>query len=139
MSVVINALAVSGLQWRSMQTNFCFGTWWRGQRRSSKLWCLSHYWCGQSTENDLVNVTHFYHTLGNKLEINTRCRVLGSTFDKRSTYLGSPCWMAPEVIDCGFREGGSTYDSRIDVWALGKKENMTTSTEQLRIFPHSKK
>jgi len=81
-----------------------------------------------------VNVTHFYHTLRNKLEINTRCRVLGSTFDKRSTYLGSPCWMAPEVIDCGFREGGSTYDSRIDVWALGKKENITTSTEQLRDF-----
>jgi hypothetical protein len=33
--------------------------------------------------------------------------------------------MAPEVIDCGFREGGSTYDSRIDVWALGKKEDIT--------------
>jgi hypothetical protein len=45
--------------------------------------------------------------------------------------------MAPEVIDCGLQEGGSTYDSRIDVWALGKKENITT--EQLRVSPHSKK
>jgi hypothetical protein len=32
--------------------------------------------------------------------------------------------MAPEVIDCGFREAGSTYDSRIDVWALGKEEKL---------------
>ena len=69
--------------------------------------------------------------------MNPRCRVLGSTFDKRSTYLGSPCWMAPEVIDCGFREDGSTYDSRIDVWALGELENITTVTEQLRFFSHS--
>lgn len=138
-SAVIIALAVRGLQWRSMHTNFRYRTWWREESKSPKHWCLSHYWRGRSTEDDLVNETHFYHMFRYKLEINTRCRVLGSTFEKRSTYLGSPCWMAPEVIDCDFREGGSTYDIRIDVWALGKKENITTNTEQLRVFLHSKK
>jgi hypothetical protein len=30
--------------------------------------------------------------------------------------------MAPEVVASDFEEGDKTYDSRIDVWALGKQE-----------------
>jgi serine/threonine protein kinase len=30
--------------------------------------------------------------------------------------------MAPEVILSGFMEEDKAYDSRIDVWALGKEE-----------------
>ncbi|KAJ9591056.1 hypothetical protein L9F63_027738, partial [Diploptera punctata] len=46
-------------------------------------------------------------------------RFLKNTLDKRGTYIGSPCWMAPEMITNAFRGGDKTYDSRIDVWALG--------------------
>jgi hypothetical protein len=30
--------------------------------------------------------------------------------------------MAPEVVASGFKEADKAYDSRIDVWALGKEE-----------------
>jgi hypothetical protein len=30
--------------------------------------------------------------------------------------------MAPEVVASGFEEADKTYDSRIDVWALGEQE-----------------
>ncbi|KDR20620.1 Neither inactivation nor afterpotential protein C [Zootermopsis nevadensis] len=46
-------------------------------------------------------------------------RSLKSNRDKLSSCLGSPCWMAPEVIVSGFTEGENAYDSRVDVWALG--------------------
>lgn len=46
-------------------------------------------------------------------------RFLKNTLDKRGTYVGSPCWMAPEMITNAFKEEDKSYDSRIDVWALG--------------------
>lgn len=42
------------------------------------------------------------------------CKVNG-TLDKTKTNIGSPSWMAPEVVTCG-DEG---YGNRADVWALG--------------------
>jgi hypothetical protein len=30
--------------------------------------------------------------------------------------------MAPEVVASGFKETDKSYDSRLDVWALGKQE-----------------
>lgn len=43
----------------------------------------------------------------------------GSTFGKRSTRIGSPCWMAPEMFGTPTRKNEELYGSRIDVWALG--------------------
>ncbi|KAJ0181639.1 hypothetical protein K1T71_002361 [Dendrolimus kikuchii] len=40
---------------------------------------------------------------------------LKDTMDTNKTNIGSPSWMAPEVVTCG--EGG--YGNRADVWALG--------------------
>lgn len=40
---------------------------------------------------------------------------LKDTLDKCLTNIGSPSWMAPEVVTCG-DEG---YGNRADVWALG--------------------
>ncbi|KAL0107922.1 hypothetical protein PUN28_014885 [Cardiocondyla obscurior] len=39
--------------------------------------------------------------------------------EKRRTYIGSPSWMAPEMI--GNKDSGpdNGYDSRVDVWAIG--------------------
>ena len=44
------------------------------------------------------------------------CRVSRPS-DKIKTCIGSPSWMAPEVVTCRDELGG--YDARADVWALG--------------------
>ncbi|XP_025074650.1 neither inactivation nor afterpotential protein C [Pogonomyrmex barbatus] len=46
-------------------------------------------------------------------------RMMKNELEKRHTYIGSPSWMAPEVIgnkDSGINSG---YDNRVDVWAIG--------------------
>lgn len=45
-------------------------------------------------------------------------RNIGNTMGKRGTAIGSPCWMAPEMVTSPI-EGEERYGSRIDVWALG--------------------
>lgn len=42
-------------------------------------------------------------------------RAMKSELERSRTYLGSPSWMAPEVIG----SGDDGYDSRVDVWAIG--------------------
>lgn len=51
------------------------------------------------------------------------CRRVSRPSDKIKTCIGSPSWMAPEVVTCRDELGG--YDARADVWALGmsKKKN----------------
>ncbi|XP_078268314.1 mitogen-activated protein kinase kinase kinase kinase 4 [Rhinoraja longicauda] len=43
---------------------------------------------------------------------------LGKTMEKRNTFIGTPYWMAPEVIACD-ENAESTYDYRSDLWSLG--------------------
>lgn len=44
----------------------------------------------------------------------------GDTMGKRSTCIGSPCWMAPEMFaNEAAKRNGELYGSRVDVWALG--------------------
>ncbi|XP_052892100.1 neither inactivation nor afterpotential protein C [Anopheles moucheti] len=41
-----------------------------------------------------------------------------TTLGKRGTCIGSPCWMAPEVVTSS-KSDKDVYDNRSDVWALG--------------------
>ena len=43
---------------------------------------------------------------------------LDKTIGKRNTFIGTPYWMAPEVIACD-ADPKKTYDSRSDIWSLG--------------------
>lgn len=44
----------------------------------------------------------------------------GDTMGKRSTCIGSPSWMAPEMFtNDGKKRDGELYGNRADVWALG--------------------
>ncbi|XP_058452551.1 neither inactivation nor afterpotential protein C [Malaya genurostris] len=45
-------------------------------------------------------------------------RDVKSTLGKRGTCIGSPCWMAPEIITSS-KNSDEVYDTRSDVWALG--------------------
>ncbi|KAL3313948.1 Mitogen-activated protein kinase kinase kinase kinase 4 [Cichlidogyrus casuarinus] len=43
---------------------------------------------------------------------------LDRTVSKRNTFIGTPYWMAPEVIKCE-KEEDCKYDTRSDIWSLG--------------------
>nr|XP_039270639.1 misshapen-like kinase 1 isoform X1 [Styela clava] len=43
---------------------------------------------------------------------------LDKTIGRRNTFIGTPYWMAPEVIACD-QNPNATYDYRSDVWSLG--------------------
>jgi len=43
---------------------------------------------------------------------------LARTIGKRSTFIGTPYWMAPEVIVCD-QDPNASYDTRSDIWSLG--------------------
>jgi serine/threonine protein kinase len=43
--------------------------------------------------------------------------VLSSRTEKRNTLIGTPYWMAPEIISN--KNGKAPYDERVDIWSLG--------------------
>eukprot|EP01122_Echinamoeba_exundans_P010168 TRINITY_DN3746_c0_g1_i1.p1 TRINITY_DN3746_c0_g1~~TRINITY_DN3746_c0_g1_i1.p1 ORF type:complete len:1109 (+),score=400.80 TRINITY_DN3746_c0_g1_i1:238-3564(+) len=43
--------------------------------------------------------------------------VLSSRAEKRNTLIGTPYWMAPEIISN--KNGKAPYDERVDIWSLG--------------------
>uniref|UniRef100_H2Z8H1 non-specific serine/threonine protein kinase n=1 Tax=Ciona savignyi TaxID=51511 RepID=H2Z8H1_CIOSA len=43
---------------------------------------------------------------------------LDKTIGRRNTFIGTPYWMAPEVIACE-QNASATYDYRSDIWSLG--------------------
>lgn len=52
------------------------------------------------------------------------CRKVNRTSDKVKTCIGSPSWLAPEVVTCANSDDLGGYDARTDVWALGKLVEM---------------
>lgn len=47
---------------------------------------------------------------------------LDRTIGRRNTFIGTPYWMAPEVIACD-ENPEATYDNRSDLWSLGKSHS----------------
>lgn len=45
-------------------------------------------------------------------------RMTKSEMGKRKTSIGSPCWMAPEVVTSNGDQNGG-YNARSDVWSIG--------------------
>lgn len=43
---------------------------------------------------------------------------LDKTIGRRNTFIGTPYWMAPEVIACD-ENPDATYDNKSDLWSLG--------------------
>ncbi|KAL5987888.1 hypothetical protein ACLOJK_035644 [Asimina triloba] len=85
------------------------------------LWIVMEY-CGGGSVADLMNVTEepleehqiaFICREALKVPPSYLERVLTRTMSKRNTFIGTPHWMAPEVIQ------ENRYDGKVDVWALG--------------------
>ncbi|CAI6004827.1 unnamed protein product [Closterium sp. NIES-64] len=96
------------------------------------LWIVMEY-CGGGSVADLMNNTDspleegmiayvcresikgniLLSDLGAKLGDFGVAAQLTRTMSKRNTFIGTPHWMAPEVIQ------ESLYDGKVDVWALG--------------------
>ncbi|KAI3710811.1 hypothetical protein L2E82_40605 [Cichorium intybus] len=55
----------------------------------------------------------FFRTLKKDMKKFVILVLLTRTMSKRNTFIGTPHWMAPEVIQ------DSRYDGKVDVWALG--------------------
>lgn len=46
-------------------------------------------------------------------------RIMKDEIKKQRTCIGSPSWMAPELIGSDGNDMDGGYDSRVDVWAVG--------------------
>lgn len=51
---------------------------------------------------------------------------LDRTIGRRNTFIGTPYWMAPEVIACE-ENPDATYDNRSDLWSLGRDLKLNCS------------
>lgn len=103
--------------------------------KSTKGQCLKEEWIAYICREILRGLSHLH---GNKiihrdikgqnvlLTDNAEVKLvdfgvsaqLDRTIGRRNTFIGTPYWMAPEVIACD-ENPDATYDNRSDLWSLG--------------------
>uniref|UniRef100_A0A4W3IWT0 non-specific serine/threonine protein kinase n=1 Tax=Callorhinchus milii TaxID=7868 RepID=A0A4W3IWT0_CALMI len=103
--------------------------------KKSKGNCLKEDWIAYICREVLRGLTHLHvqHVIhrdikGQNVLLTENAEVklvdfgvsaqLDRTMEKRNTFIGTPYWMAPEVIACD-ENMDSTYDYRSDLWSLG--------------------
>uniref|UniRef100_A0A8C1TFW5 non-specific serine/threonine protein kinase n=1 Tax=Cyprinus carpio TaxID=7962 RepID=A0A8C1TFW5_CYPCA len=63
---------------------------------------------------------------------------LDRTVGRRNTFIGTPYWMAPEVIACD-ENPDATYDFKSDLWSLGITAIEMAEGAPRNTFPHTQK
>lgn len=63
----------------------------------------------------VLSILYFQYYLAVDFGVSAQ---LDRTIGRRNTFIGTPYWMAPEVIACD-ENPDATYDNRSDLWSLG--------------------
>ena len=66
---------------------------------------------------NFMNKIHVFTILPPVVDFGVSAQ-LDKTIGRRNTFIGTPYWMAPEVIACD-ENPDATYDNRSDLWSLG--------------------
>ena len=103
--------------------------------KSSKGGCLREDWIAYICREILRGLAHLHAKLvihrdikGQNVLLTDQAEVklvdfgvsaqLDRTVGRRNTFIGTPYWMAPEVIACD-ENPNATYDNKSDLWSLG--------------------
>ncbi|XP_065644866.1 serine/threonine-protein kinase mig-15 isoform X2 [Hydra vulgaris] len=103
--------------------------------KATKSRSLKEDWIGYICREVLNGVNHLHHNhvihrdiKGQNILLTENAEVklvdfgvsaqLDRTVGRRHTFIGTPYWMAPEVIVCD-EQPDATYDNRCDMWSIG--------------------